>query len=125
VLRASHPVARRMLFPVSMKRDPNDPTELDVDDEDQEHEGDASGKTRNQGEGDREAARRYSQNVREFVAAGHAEPAARDACDAIDGPEGPYLHKAEKQAADAGRPSVVDRVKGLVNRVRHSLERRR
>lgn len=78
----------------------------------------------NQGEGDRAAARRYNQNVREFVESGKAEPAARDAREAIDGPEGEDLERAEKEAAAAGRPTAMERVRGVINRVRNALVRR-
>jgi hypothetical protein len=75
----------------------------------------------NEGEGSRTAARRYNQDVRKFVASDHTGEAARDAADALDGPEGPYLKDAEARAKRVGRTSMMDRLKGLYHRARNAI----
>ncbi len=52
----------------------------------------------NQGEGNRDADRRYRERVRQFVDENHVGPAARAAERAIDGPEGDSLRAAEQAA---------------------------
>lgn len=59
----------------------------------------------NQGEGNREAARSYNEQTKEFAASGEVEEAAKKAKEALEGPEGEELRAAEaegkaKQAAD-------------------------
>ncbi|MEA1650793.1 hypothetical protein UAJ10_17435 [Nitrospirillum sp. BR 11164] len=50
---------------------------------------------RNEGEGNRTAARAYDKHARDFVATGQVAEKARDAADAVDGPEGCDLERAE------------------------------
>ncbi len=91
----------------------------DIDDEDLI--GDDS---TNQGEGNKTAARRYNADVRAFVANDHVAGAARSAAGAMDSPEGPSLRAAEQRAAHKGRPSLVDRARGLFNRARNLVTSR-
>jgi hypothetical protein len=51
--------------------------------------------TRNEGEGNRTAAREYNDAQRRFVSDGKVEPAARDAEQALEGPEQEALRAAE------------------------------
>jgi hypothetical protein len=50
----------------------------------------------NEGEGSRTAAKHYNDAQKKFVEAGKVEPAARQAAQAIDGPEGDELRRAEQ-----------------------------
>jgi len=59
---------------------------------------------KNQGEGDREADRRYSEHARQFVDELHVKPAAAAARRAIDGPEGDELRAAEQ----AGKARIAE-----------------
>lgn len=51
---------------------------------------------RNEGEGNRTAARQYNDAQKKFAESGKVEPAAKDAAKAVDGPEGSELRKAEE-----------------------------
>ena len=51
---------------------------------------------KNQGEGNREAARHYNEQTREFVQSGKVDQAAADAKKAYVGSERAELEKAEK-----------------------------
>ncbi len=51
---------------------------------------------KNQGEGNREAARHYNEQTREFVQSGKVDQAAADAKKAYEGSERAELEKAEK-----------------------------
>ena len=53
----------------------------------------------NEGEGNRTAAKAYNKGVRDFEKTGQVEKKAREAADALDGPEAAELKKAE----EAGR----------------------
>jgi hypothetical protein len=81
----------------------------------------------NQGEGDRISARRYDNNVREFVAEGRVPDAAKDARDYVDrDPEG--AAKAESTAKRGpGRWASVDEIvaKGhsVIDRIKPAVER--
>lgn len=57
-----------------------------------------SDKNRNQGEGDREAAKRYNENTRKFVKSGRVDKAARDAANMND-----EERRAAEQAEQAGK----------------------
>ena len=59
---------------------------------------------KNQGEGDRDADRRYREGARQFVDEGHVGPATRAAERAIDGPEGVSLRAAEQ----AGKARIAE-----------------
>lgn len=54
---------------------------------------------RNQGEGNREAARKYNKNAEETAKSGKVAEKAEEARDAVDGDQGDDL----KQAEEAGR----------------------
>ncbi|MEQ8349677.1 MAG: hypothetical protein RIB84_09490 [Sneathiellaceae bacterium] len=58
---------------------------------------------RNQGEGDRESARRYNKHSREFQAENDAAAKARDAAKALSGDEGKDLRKAEAEGKAKAR----------------------
>ena len=58
--------------------------------------------SKNEGEGNRTADRRYREGVRRHVQSGASEPAAEEAEDALKGDEADDLRKAE-EAAKAGR----------------------
>src|SRR5689334_578957 len=81
----------------------------------------------NQGEGDRISARRYDNNVREFVAEGRVPDAAKDARDYVDrDPDG--AAKAEATAKHGpGRWASVDELvaKGhsVIDRIKPAVER--
>jgi hypothetical protein len=51
----------------------------------------------NQGEGNRDAARRYNSATEDYAHSGKVKPAAEDAKDALAGPEKDALEKAEKE----------------------------
>lgn len=81
----------------------------------------------NQGEGDRVSARHYNEKLREFVAGGKVEPAAREAEAYVEHkPEdaaraerkakhGPKTHVSIEEMFAKSR-SVVERVRPIVNR---------
>lgn len=56
-----------------------------------------------QGEGDYESARRYQKDQHEFAKSGEVEKKAREAEDALDGPEGEELERARRETGE-GRP---------------------
>jgi hypothetical protein len=49
-----------------------------------------------QGEGNYDAARKFDKDERDFIAKGDVEKKAREAEQALDGPEGEALEKARK-----------------------------
>jgi len=49
-----------------------------------------------QGEGNYDAARKFDKDERDFIAKGGVEKKAREAEQALDGPEGAELEKARK-----------------------------
>ena len=53
-----------------------------------------------QGEGDYDAARRFDEDEREFVKKGGIEKKAREAEQALDGPEGEDLEKARRETGE-------------------------
>ena len=53
----------------------------------------------NEGEGNRTAARIYNKGVQDFIKSGQVDQKAREAANAVDGPEGRELRQAE----DAGK----------------------
>lgn len=88
----------------------------------------------NQGEGDRTSARRYARHVREFVATGQVEPAARSADDYVERhPEA--AARAEREARRGPRTRVsldeliakgrtlVDRVESAARRIADRIRR--
>jgi hypothetical protein len=56
----------------------------------------------NEGEGSRTAARHYDEATEEFIREGKVEPAARRAREAIEGPEGAELRRAEERGKHPG-----------------------
>ena len=71
----------------------------------------------NQGEGDRASARRYNRHVEEFVDSGQVDLAAQDAAEAVSGPEGDWLRKAEAEGKARGRVGALDKLRGMLRRV--------
>jgi hypothetical protein len=53
-----------------------------------------------QGEGDYDAARKFDAEERAFVKSGKVEQAAREAEQALDGPEGEELEKARRETGE-------------------------
>ena len=52
----------------------------------------------NQGEGNKEADRRYREKTTEFARSGRVEGAARAAEEALEGPEGEELERARRES---------------------------
>src|SRR5262245_12962150 len=71
----------------------------------------------NQGEGDRASARRYNRNVGKFIESGQVPFAAEDAAEAVGGPEGEWLRKAEAEGKARARVGALDKVRGMLRRV--------
>jgi hypothetical protein len=59
-------------------------------------------KSKIQGEGNYDAARKFDQEEQAFVKKGGIEQKAKDAEAALDGPEGVELEKARKEADERG-----------------------
>jgi hypothetical protein len=55
-----------------------------------------------QGEGNYDAARKFDAEERAFVKSGQVEKKAREAEEALDGPEGEDLERARKAAGERG-----------------------
>jgi len=55
----------------------------------------ASGRQKNEGEGNRTAAREYNKATTAFAHSGKVAPAAKRAKESLEGPEGAQLRKAE------------------------------
>jgi len=60
-------------------------------------------KDRIQGEGNYDAARKFDAEERAFVKSGQVEKKAREAEDALDGPEAEDLEKARKETGERGK----------------------
>ena len=56
-----------------------------------------------QGEGNYDAARKFDAEERAFVKKGVVEQKAKEAEDALEGPEGAELEKARKDTGERGR----------------------
>lgn len=56
-----------------------------------------------QGEGNYEAARKFDKDERAFIKTGQVDKKAREAAEAVDGPEGEALEKARRETAE-GNP---------------------
>lgn len=52
-----------------------------------------------QGEGDYDAARKFDKDERDFIAKGEVEKKAREAEQALDGPEAAELEKARRETS--------------------------
>jgi hypothetical protein len=61
-----------------------------------------TGKSDIQGEGNYDAARRFDKDERRFVETGPVEQKAREAEEALDGPEGEALERARKETGERG-----------------------
>ena len=59
------------------------------------------GDTKIQGEGDYKAARRFQKEQHEFAKSGRVGEKAREAEQALDGPEGQDLERARKETGEA------------------------
>ncbi|MDO8322346.1 MAG: hypothetical protein Q7T23_05330 [Phenylobacterium sp.] len=57
-----------------------------------------------QGEGDYDAARRFRKAEEDFVKTGPVEQKAKEAEEALDGPEGAELEKARIETAKGAKP---------------------
>ena len=62
----------------------------------------------NEGEGNRTAARRYNKATEEYVKTGRSDEAAKRAAQALDGPEGEELRRAEEEEKDEGDVDLED-----------------
>lgn len=90
----------------------------------------------NQGEGDRISGRRYGRHVREFVAGGQVEPAARDAEHYVErAPDdaaraeaaarrGPKPTRVSLDELVAKGHTMIDRMEALVRRIAGRFGRR-
>lgn len=76
---------------------------------------------RNQGEGNRDAARRYNRDLREFVSEGKVEPAARDAKDAVE--SDPKAAQRAERAAKRGPRGTLTTVDELIAKGRTVVDR--
>ncbi len=57
-----------------------------------------------QGEGDYVSARKFQEAEQAFAQSGKVEAKAREAADALDGPEGAELEAARRRTAQGSRP---------------------
>jgi hypothetical protein len=64
---------------------------------------------RNEGEGNRTAAKQYNDAQRKFVESGKVEPAAKDAEHALDTAEAEELKRAEAKGRSHARPHEQER----------------
>jgi hypothetical protein len=55
-----------------------------------------------QGEGNYDAGRRFDKEEREFVKTGQVDRKAKEAEEALDGPEGEELERARKETGERG-----------------------
>ena len=62
---------------------------------------------KNQGEGDYESARKYDAEQEAFAKSGKVEQGAKDAAEALDGPEGAELEKARIETGE-GKTKPAD-----------------
>ncbi|MGD1877588.1 MAG: hypothetical protein ACFB13_08825 [Kiloniellaceae bacterium] len=58
---------------------------------------------KNEGEGNRTAARRYNKDTKEFIDSGAVEDSAKKAREAVDGSEGDALKRAEEEGRKPAR----------------------
>lgn len=64
---------------------------------------------RNEGEGNRTAARQYNEAQRKFVESGKVEPAAKDAEHALETEEAEELKRAEEKGRAHAKPHEQER----------------
>ncbi len=55
-----------------------------------------------QGDGNYDAGRRFDEEERKFVKSGQVEQKAKEAEEALDGPEGEELERARQETAERG-----------------------
>lgn len=60
-------------------------------------------KSKIQGEGNYDAARKFDDEERAFVKAGQVEQKAKEAQEALDGPEAEELERARKETGERGQ----------------------
>ena len=60
-------------------------------------------KSKIQGEGNYDAARKFDDEERAFVKSGQVEQKAKEAEEALDGPEGEDLERARKETGERGQ----------------------
>ncbi|MGE0154640.1 MAG: hypothetical protein AB7R90_18630 [Reyranellaceae bacterium] len=58
---------------------------------------------RNEGEGNKTAARHYNEATKDFVRSGKVEEKAQEARKAVDGPDAAKLRKAEREGLQKAR----------------------
>ena len=73
---------------------------------------------KNQGEGDRESARRYNANVAEHIESGKSEEAAERARRDLEGPEAEELTRAEQE----GKKRIAEEDPEVTGEAGHSGE---
>ena len=71
-----------------------------------------------QGEGDYDAARKFDAEERSFVQSGKVEAKAREAEQALDGPEGAELEAARKASAEGHSVKTSNELSGHPDHVR-------
>jgi hypothetical protein len=64
---------------------------------------------KNEGEGNKTAARRYNEDQQEFVKEGRVDEAAKKARDAVEGKEGDELEQAEEEGRSHAREADADK----------------
>ena len=84
--------------------DDEDADETEAADEDADEV--KAGAEPNEGEGNRTAARRYAAGVKSTVQQGDVDEHASEAAEALDGPEGDELRRAEQQAKRGPGPTT-------------------
>jgi len=70
------------------------------------------GSQQNEGEGNRTAARQYNEGATQHARSGKVEKQARDAADAIEGPEGPSIERARQESAKRAKEEDPQLKKG-------------
>jgi hypothetical protein len=74
-----------------------DKVEKKVDPKNDAAKSDTTNASANEGEGSRTAARRYNEGVARTMKEGHVDELAKKAKDALEGPEGDELRRAEEE----------------------------
>lgn len=64
---------------------------------------------KNEGEGNKTAARRYNEDQQEFVKDGKVDRAAKEAREALEGTEGDELEQAEEEGRSHAREADADK----------------
>jgi len=82
-----------------------------------------TGKGRNPGEGDKVSARQYNREVREFIADGKVDEAARDAAFFVEPPPAEARARKSSHATKVSVDELVAKGRTLIDRVRPIVER--